>query len=212
MQSQHTLEDLREQKRAVLTALGIPGLPADEEAIYRETIASIDAEINALNRSGAAQAARPTRPTPQAPKQGQHAAPSQAFQSRTIIAGGFESTAEPITSKIAQANGSQKHNPTITITWSDGYELTLDETDATNRFRSTLRDAVALQCVQKNRIEKMWRWSTPWRTVGFYQALTSFFGRQPTLQDLGIQRPTEAQKAVFEAIFQKSTETEILSK
>lgn len=185
------------------------GLSDEQIRFYKEAIRR--ARLVLLNQS---EQPAPAKPAPSIQKQpnAQSQKEPKPFQSRTIIAGGFESTDGPITSKIAQANGSQNHNPTITITWSDGYELTLDETDATNRFKSTLRDAVALQCVQKNRIEKMWRWSTPWRTVGFYQALTSFFGRQPTLQDLGIQRPTEAQKAVFEAVFQKANETEIVKR
>ncbi len=128
--------------------------------------------------------------------------------SRTILAGGFTATEQPITSSIEIAANSDKHNPSITITWSDGYQLTVDETAATSRFKSTFRDCLSLKCVAEGRTVRMWRWDTPWRVAGFYRALIAFWdNKPPTLQDLGISRPSDRQREVFELITQKAMES-----
>lgn len=122
-----------------------------------------------------------------------------------ILAGGFAQTDQPITAQIELVNNSNKHNPAITITWTDGYTLTVDETDATGRFKSTLRDTLTLKCVNEDRYARMWRWNTPWRASGFYKALTALRdGIPPSLKDLGFAHPSERQKSVFALITEKA--------
>lgn len=113
-------------------------------------------------------------------------------------------TTDPITSTIEVDAFTDPHNPRISISWADGYRLTVDETAATGRFKTTLRDCVALRCVAEGRLAKMWRWDTPWRCTGFYQALTEFWGKEPSMKELGISHPTDKQREVFALIQEKS--------
>jgi hypothetical protein len=109
-----------------------------------------------------------------------------------------------MTATIQADHNSDPYNPAITITWADGYTLTVTETDARNRFATTFRDTCALRLVQEGRYQAMWRWSSPWRALGFYQALTAFRGTTPTLRDLDITRPSAVTATVFDHITQKT--------
>jgi len=212
MQSQHTLDDLIAQRKTILEAMSLPNIPADELEIYQDTLASIEAQISAIRSTNSPQNSRPEneRTKPQSPEFTARTgagsilagntgnAMGQGIPSRTINAGGHAQTTQPITSKIELANDSDRFNPTIIITWSDGYSLPVDETAATGRFKSTLRDTLALKCVSEGRLAKMWRWDTPWRCAGFYKAITAMReGIPPTLKELGYTHPSEMQRTVF---------------
>lgn len=111
-------------------------------------------------------------------------------------------TAAPITSRIEVEHNTDPHNPRITITWSDHYTITVDETAARSNFTNRMRDTCALKCVARyNRFEKIWKYYAPWRAAGFYQALTWFWdGKPPALTQIGITRPTETYKKIFALI------------
>jgi len=108
-------------------------------------------------------------------------------------------TVGPITSRIEVEHNTDPHNPRITITWSDGYTITVDETAARSNFTNRMRDTCNLKCVVKeSRLEKIWKYDAPWRAAGFYQALTWFWdGKPPALQQIGITRPTETYRRIF---------------
>lgn len=206
MNNHNTLDDLRSQRATVLTALNIPGIPADEMEIYKGTLRKLDALIaqhmdtsNPGNQQTSQNVQQPKRVTfSQSGSNGE-----SATKTRTVFAGGHAHTESPITSRIGPANNSDKFNPSITITWSDGYQVTVDETAATGRFKSTFRDTLGLKCVSERRFKKMWRWDTPWRASGFYQALISLRGEAPTLKDLGYAHPSALQREVFELLVQQ---------
>lgn len=101
---------------------------------------------------------------------------------------------------IQADHDADPYNPAVRITWADGYAITVTETEARGRFVTTLRDTCALRLVQKGRYEAMWRWSSPWRAAGFYQALTHFYGTPPTLAQIGISRPSEITRHIFQLI------------
>ena len=111
-------------------------------------------------------------------------------------------TAAPITSRIEVEHNTDPHNPRITITWSDHYTITVDETAARSNFTNRMRDTCNLKCVVKeSRLEKIWKYDAPWRAAGFYQALTWFWdGKPPALIQIGVTRPTETYKKIFALI------------
>lgn len=117
-------------------------------------------------------------------------------------AGGHTHTATALPATIEVQKDTDPHNPSLTIRWADDYTITVDETAARGRFATTLRDTISLKCVSKeHRFEKMWRWDTPWRAAGFYQALIHFYGGEPpTLQQLDIKRPSELTRYIFSLI------------
>lgn len=190
--------------------LAFQNLPNDEREMHETLLKKLQLEVG--RRMNATASIQP--PKAQPPVSQHNSSPSgvggrpsetrQQPQSRTILAGGHAKTAQPITASIQLDNKSDQYNPTITITWSDGYQITVDETAATGRFKSTLRDTLALKCVDEARFDKMWRWDTPWRAAGFYQALTKFWNRPPSLYDLGYTRPTDRQREVFALITEKT--------
>ena len=115
---------------------------------------------------------------------------------------------QPMSATIQADHATNPHNPTVTITWADGYTYTGDETAIRGRFVTTLRDTLSLRLVQKGRYAAMWRWSSPWRAAGFYQALTHLCGgTPPTLKDLDIKRPNDLTTTVFAQIVEKSLQT-----
>ena len=115
-----------------------------------------------------------------------------------VIHAGPQPAAGPITSRIEVEHQTDPHNPRITITWSDGYTITVDETAARSNFTNRMRDVCALKCVKDSRLEKIWKHDAPWRAAGFYQALTWFWdGKPPTLQQIGVTRPTDVYKNIF---------------
>lgn len=225
MQSQHTLEDLKAQRKTVLAAMNLTGIPADELEIYQQTILRIEARITSLTKPTYNSQPRALSNKTQSgnnQQQKSHANFSIVadlsknedqnaieYKSRTILAGGHAKTTDAITSSIEFANNSTQFIPIITITWSDGYKLTVDESDAKSRFKSTFRDTIALKCVSEQLYAKMWRWDTPWRAAGFYKAITEMRnGMAPSLKELGYTYPTEKQKEVFKIIISNLKEVQ----
>lgn len=246
MPKQHTIEEMQTQIRQLKTTIALPGVPADEIAIYTATIQRIEAEIQARQQSG------PVTPKPAPPptEQIKHNTPppppplyvsppiggrdagvvdtieqafdrdadranahyqqqaAQPLKPRTIHAGATPTTTNPNNATLEADHQTDPHNPRIILRWADGYFITCDETAARGRFLSTLRDTLALKCVAKeHRYEKMWRWDSPWRAAGYYQALTYFYGGPPpTLQQLGITRPTGLQTTIFQLITEKAAQ------
>lgn len=213
MPNNFTIDDLQAQRSDVIKAMNLPGIPTEEMAIYKRTLGSIDALI-AEKKESAPSGNRITRDFSSKPNS--HITPPSGriptHLSRTILAGNMTPQKEPMSSSIEFANNSDEHNPTLTVSFSDGYTITVTEAEASSRFKTTLRDSAALRCVSENRFDKMWRWDTPWRCAGFYQALTKFWGEPPTLQQLGISRPSEATKAVFALVAEKAESNQQLIK
>lgn len=110
----------------------------------------------------------------------------------------------PLTATVRADKETNPYNPTITITWADGYTITVTETEARSRFATTLRDTTELRLAQQGRFDRIWRWSSPWRAVGFYRALIQFIGATPTLAELGIQRPNDVTRTAFAHIVEKA--------
>lgn len=124
---------------------------------------------------------------------------------RVIHAGEQQPVSTDQTAHLAAPHDTDPYNPSITITWPDGYTITVTETEARGRFTTTLRDTTALRLVQQRRFSHMWRWSSPWRAVGYYRALITFHhGQPPTLRDLGIQRPNDITLTAFAHIVEKA--------
>jgi hypothetical protein len=132
-----------------------------------------------------------------------------AMKTRVIHAGNQHpvNSKSPLHATIQVPADTDPYNPSITITWADGYTLTVDETAARGRFATTLRDTCALRLVAQGRYQSMWRWSSPWRAAGFYQALTHFRGAPPTLRELGILRPNEVTTQAFQHITEKAAQS-----
>lgn len=231
---QHTLDDLHAQADAVRRALAIPGVPEDEKNIYRQTLEKINAKITEMQDTSAVHTQQaPTtvrmqpggyrnefpEPTPE-PLINQRdpllTAQKKATETpiRIITPGGNKinmhagSNGPYIGSSIEAAKDSELYNPSITITWTDGYSLTVTESECASRFRTTFRDCMSLKCISEGKICKMWRWDTPWRCAGFLRALGQFNQDQipHDIRQLDYPRPTELQKQVFTHIFHKATE------
>lgn len=225
-----TIPEMQAEIRQLREALQIPGVPDDEKQIYTATIRRIEAQIAAMRSAPVTPAPTPppaepikhtTPPPPQTIEQAferdaartntyyQHQAdqtlkPSnhQTIKPSTIHAGNQHpvNSKQPMSATIQADHHTNPHNPTVTITWADGYIYTGDETAIRGRFTTTLRDTLALRLVQQGRFNAMWRWSSPWRAAGFYQALTYLIGAAPTIHELGISRPSELTRTVFQLI------------
>ena len=214
MQHKRSIADMQAQISQLEQTLQLPGIPRDERDIYTDTIRRIQAEISARQTQEATkQNTLPPIPSPNpSPLEGgqggdKHDAKQQP--TRTIHAGNQTPvpSGDTITATIQAAHDSNPYNPTIQITWADGYTITVDETNARGRFTSTLRDTCALRHAREGRYHLIWRWSSPWRALGFYQALTAFRGgNPPTLRDLDITRPNNLTTDIFNTIAQKSAE------
>lgn len=223
---QYTIAEMEAQIRELQKTMQIPGVPADEIAIYKATIARIQQEIfkTKLEAETIAKANPAFHGNPQqirTANQSHSVTPpigggSGAGVIRALTMDEYQSnppavtpittrhagpapTAGPITSRIEVEHNTDPHNPRITITWSDGYTITVDETAARSNFTNRMRDTCNLKCVSKeNRLEKIWKYDAPWRAAGFYQALTWFWdGKPPALQQIGITRPTETYRRIF---------------
>ena len=223
-QPQYTIAEMEQQIRQLEQTIQLPGVPAEEIEIYRDTIERIRKQIQQRQSQPADAGLRPVAQPPQ-PKLVTNPADAQirpidhhtqpphvphpfgggaggGVDTKTtprVIHAGPQPAAGPITSRIEVEHQTDPHNPRITITWSDRYTITVDETAARSNFTNRMRDVCALKCVVKdNRFEKIWKHDAPWRAAGFYQALTWFWdGKPPTLQQIGVTRPTDVYKNIF---------------
>ena len=219
-QPQYTIAEMEQQIRQLEQTIQLPGVPAEEIEIYRDTIERIRKQIQQRQSQPADAALRPvaqrtpadaqirpidhhTQPPHVPPPFGGGAGGGVDTKiTPRVIHAGPQPAAGPITSRIEVEHQTDPHNPRITITWSDRYTITVDETAARSNFTNRMRDVCALKCVVKdNRFEKIWKHDAPWRAAGFYQALTWFWdGKPPALQQIGVTRPTEVYKKVFSLI------------
>lgn len=221
----HTLDDLMAQAKTVRNAMDMPGVPNDEKEIYRQTLQKINDRIAELQQqSKTPMSAANTRDidlvittypekhiaqwrkadsltTPPEPK-------LRTIIGRTITPGGEKTDTSLNATSIKAPHQPNAHNPTITITWEDGYSVTVTEAECTSRFTSTFRDLCNLKVVASGKYAKMWRWNTAWRAAGFLCAMRHFnFGIIPgTLQELEYLRPTNTQKEAFTHILAKAIE------
>lgn len=208
-----SIDQLKADVAQLQKALRVPNIPKDELEMHNDLIQRIRGEISRRELASTSHKEQPVTiyvggQTIRANVESTVTPPPNATQyqtapSRTILAGGHSKTPDPITNKIEVAQDSNRFNPTITITWSDGYQLTVDETAAISRFKSTFRDTCALKCVSEQRLNRMWRWDTPWRSSGFLKGITILRdGLAPSLKDLGYTYPTKIQSEVFTLISQ----------
>lgn len=195
---------------AEMTRLEASSPSEERQKIYRATRLRIEEEMRGRGMLEATEKSPvfTVKKTVRAPKP-----PGPAKRSttaaRTVLAGNFSRAEQPISSSIEVLADAGAYNPQVKITCADGYSLTVDEAAARSRFGTTFRDTCTLKVVAQGRFNKMWRWDTPWRCAGFYQALTAFYDQKPpSLQELGIARPTELHKAVFLLIAEKSAVSE----
>lgn len=150
--------------------------------------------------SAALQAARPN-----ARLVGWDVKPNVQFDGRANVAEEKRQTVENESgSAIRAVIDRDPHNPTISIKWDDGYSLQVDESACKSRFISTLRDSANLECMDQERFDRIWRWNSPWRAVGFYKGLIYFWGKAPSLHQLNITRPSERLKKVFPMVYDKA--------
>lgn len=182
------------------------GLSLHQIRIYQ--LALGDAK-QALAELLGAQTQKAPSPNPKpSPVQEGRAVEHQRTQPITKIHAGNQppvTPSQPLTAHIEAAKDSDPYNPTITITWADGYSITVDETAARGRFVTTFRDTCALRNVQEGRFDRMWRWDSPWRATGFYKALTLFRNQQPpTLRDIGITVRNDLAQRAFAEIVDKA--------
>lgn len=218
----YTIQEMEKQIADLQATMKLPGVPADEIAIYKATIARIQQEIfnTKLEAETIAKANPAFHGNPQQIRTAKQTHPvtppigggagggvtMDEYQSNPPAVtpiktrhAGPAPTVGPITSRIEVEHNTDPHNPRITITWSDGYTISVDETAARSNFTNRMRDTCNLKCVVKeSRLEKIWKYDAPWRAAGFYQALTWFWdGKPPALQQIGITRPTETYRRIF---------------
>lgn len=204
----------------------VPPLPVNPPAAEKKTE---QGKTQASNKPRAADKSRawwrkPTQPQqttqPSSPNRSQQPATNdqqpatsnpKPATSRTIHAGNQTpvNSKQPMSATIQADHSTNPHNPTVTITWADGYTYTGDETAIRGRFTTTFRDTLGLRLVQAGRYSAMWRWSSPWRAAGFYQALTHLIGGAPTIHELGITRPNELTRTVFQHIAEKALQPQL---
>jgi len=216
MQQQFSIEEMQSQIRDLQLALNTPGIPDDEAQMHRALIARIQAEIRAR---GAQQGPVTLPPEPSPAQPIKHTAPpipkpptnnnnaplspgeGQIVRPRVIAPAAVPKNRVLNASVIQADHQADPYNPVLTITWDDGYTFTGDETSIRGRFTSTLRDTVALRYAQERKFEKIWRWDTPWRAAGLLKALNYLNPDKPlSLRDLGINRPADLMREVFELI------------
>lgn len=218
----YSIEEMQTQIRQLKTTINLPGVPDDEKAIYMATIQRIQSEIDARTGPVSTPPPPPVQPQPIKTTTPPPPPPPPLYFTPPVgggAGGGVDTAAPPLKPSIIHAGGqhpvnskqpmsatiqadhdADPYNPAVRITWADGYTISVTETEARGRFVSTLRDTCGLRLVQKGRYDAMWRWSSPWRAAGFYQALTHFYGAPPTMAQLGINRPGEITRHIFQLI------------
>ncbi len=214
-----TIPEMQAEIRQLREALQIPGVPDDEKQIYAATIRRIEAQISAMQ----AAPVTPPPPPPPKPEPIKHTAPPPSpaqpplegerggeqpknqhpitNQPITVRTPGAQPTPKAIPATLHVEHDTDPYNPEITIRWADGYHLRVNEAAARSRFKSTFQDTHALKVVKERRFDRIWRWDSPWRAAGFYQALTHFYGGQaPTAYQCGIRYPSDTANIIFKLI------------
>lgn len=206
-QQQYTLDELRAQRAQVAQALALPGVPAAEADIYRETLNTIDTAIReklAAQQPNPGTAPRNTAPTPPPPAARETTITSVPDAPKPVPAAppGPESAAHGagqgppirITTDLIRAT------PQLQIEWADGSTETLNEAAARSRFTSRLRDLEHSTRARQGRFSELPHYTAWWRAAGYYRALCIFWARPPALTDLGITRATRKYKQIFELV------------
>lgn len=189
----------------------------ERRRIFEVTAERIRALIAARKaESDAPGAAENIDPQPDAPQDnlGSAAVAEQGFQATnhatgaTIVRNKFNGI-DPVAFKVktGTAEGIEAvvaaGSPTVTIAWKDGYTVTGNESLMKSRFAGCLADIAQYTCVRQGRYEKMWELTQPYRAQGYYAALRLFFGRAPSMAEIGKIRPTNTMKIIFENIQNK---------
>lgn len=81
----------------------------------------------------------------------------------------------------------------MTIKWQDGYEFVGNEALIRSRFTSVIRDLVNSKLARQGRVDQLNTLTGYWRAIGFYKALTTIWGKAPSLKELGVSRPHDGE-------------------
>lgn len=81
----------------------------------------------------------------------------------------------------------------MTIMWQDGYEFIGNEAIIRSRFTSVVRDLVNSKLARQGRVDQLNTLTGYWRAIGFYKALTTIWGKAPSLKELGVSRPHDGE-------------------
>lgn len=78
--------------------------------------------------------------------------------------------------------------PEVQIQWSDKEPETLTEGQALSRFKSCLRDLIESKLYQEERYSQLPNYLSWHRATGYYQALTHFWQRPPSAEEINLSR------------------------
>lgn len=223
---QFSIEQMQSQIRELQRAIDTPGTPPDEIQMHRELIQYIQKQI-AIRQ--AAQHGPVTPPPPPAPPQQiKHNNPPEVDPARLLkrinTANQQQTTnnQQPATVRApgkqdtltaAQLNDLQQTQlhadlnatpPIVAIQWPawDWGIKTYTEADARGRYTTALRDLAESKLAEQGRYDHMTRYTTWWRAIHYYRALTTFWGAPPTRQQLQIRNRTERYIHIFQLITQ----------
>lgn len=91
--------------------------------------------------------------------------------------------------------------PTVTIEWPDLWGTqTYRESDIRSRLTSALRDLAQSRYARQERFDLLPSYLTWWRAKTFYRALCQFWPSPPGLAELGITRPGNTYRNIFNLI------------
>lgn len=210
--------------------MALPGVPADEIAIYKTTIARIQSEIDARSAKAAPVTSAPTPPTIQPIK---HTAPpppqsfkipsSDGMEEATdgvakprIIAPGKPDNLTPQQRTDLQNTHISAHlfatPPTVTIEWPewDWGRRVYTERYARAAFATALRDLTENKRSRQGRLDHLPQYLAWWRAIQYYRALIAFWGAAPSRQQLELNRRDERYIVIFNMIVEKAIEHQII--
>jgi hypothetical protein len=217
-QQPKTLQDYKDEKAKLETALALHNLPADEQRWYKSAIAEIAKYIQALeNKQPTATPAAQKRQSP-----AREAAPIKTTIRRAdaplrhgsdiitittapatvnMSSGNFDPpNTEPSTEKYTVTAILSLGTKLVSIDWGHDRIDTLTEGEVRSRFTTALRDLAVSRMVRQQRFDDMKRYTTYARAVSYYQALTLFWGEPPTPGQLEIYPLAKTRQTIFTLI------------
>lgn len=198
-----SVDDLRAEVQTLINAIANPSATQEEKQIYSDTIIKIQNQIEKLT------ATRQPDPPPGQhppipirviragePKSAPTGQPSQATTNPTVSNQAINHSA------TINATSAPSGAPVVRIDWGYGQIDTLTEGEARSRFTTCLRDLSESRHAQNCRLTDLPRYRSFARAVAYYQALSIFWAKHPSAQQLNISTKSPLKKAIFDMIVQ----------
>lgn len=212
MKQNKTIAEYEAEIKQLEAAMELPGVTAEESAIYQKTINTITGFIAAKNQQNNVN----TKPQPARQRAVQ---PTQAppadntpIPVRVIKAGAptrahapiQQPSEQPAVTITANLSGGAK---SVTIDWGHQKTETLTEGEARSRFTTAMRDLTKSRMVKQERFADLPHYITYSRAVAYYRALSQFWTMPPSPMQLEIHPLGRTRQIIFNMIAETANVT-----